>query len=76
MLYAFCWKLFHFVFYIFFFLKWSYLYWAVCIKQMFYSFSNMQVISLYLRSNIKDVGGDMLDERSGMLLRCIPLVVL
>jgi len=33
-------------------------------KEMFYPFFNMQVISLYLRSNIKDVGGGMQDERS------------
>ena len=36
---------------------------------------NIQMISLYLRSNIKDVGGDMQDERSGRLLPCIPVVV-
>ena len=34
----------------------------------------MQVISLYLRSNIKDSGGTALDERSGMLLPSILVV--
>ncbi|GJN31638.1 hypothetical protein PR202_gb20058 [Eleusine coracana subsp. coracana] len=31
----------------------------------YYPFYNIQVISLYLRSNIKDVGGDGLHEKSG-----------
>jgi hypothetical protein len=44
-------------------------------KEMLYPFCNMQVISLYLRSDIKDVGGDMQNERSGMLLPCVPVVV-
>ena len=35
---------------------------------------NIQMISLYLRSNIKDVGGDMQDERSGTLLPCISVL--
>ena len=35
---------------------------------------NIQMISLYLQSNIKDVGGDMQDERSGMLLPCISVL--
>jgi len=35
---------------------------------------NIQMISLYLQSNIKDVGGDMQDERSGTLLPCISVL--